>query len=85
MLPDLRTIVLILVITTFISAMALFLFYRLLKEIDGLQYAAIGGATQAVGSLALLLRDSIDPVLSIMVSNSCFFCHFFFTIRRSGS
>lgn len=78
MLPDLRTIVLILVITTFISAMALFLFYRLLKEIDGLQYAAIGGATQALGSLALLLRDSIDPVLSIMVTNSCYFLSFLF-------
>lgn len=78
MLPDLRTIVLILVVTTFIAAIALFLFYRLIKGINGLQYAALGGGAQALGSLALLLRDSIDPMLSIMVSNSCFFLSFLF-------
>ncbi len=78
MLPDLRTIVLILVVTTFIAAIALFLFYRLIKEINGLQYAALGGGAQAAGSLALLLRDSIDPMLSIMVSNTCFFLSFLF-------
>ena len=65
MLPDLRTIVLILVVTTFIAAIALFLFYRLIKEINGLQYAAIGGGCQALGSVFLLLRDSIDPMVSL--------------------
>jgi len=31
-----------------------------------------------LGSVFLLLRDSIDPMLSIMVSNTCFFLSFIF-------
>tara|TARA_R110000787_G_scaffold215525_1_gene324614 strand:- start:6591 stop:7958 length:1368 start_codon:yes stop_codon:yes gene_type:complete len=76
--PDLRTIVLVLVVTNCIAAIALFLFYRLIKEINGLQYAALGGGSQALGSVFLLLRDSIDPMLSIMVSNTFFFLSFLF-------
>jgi hypothetical protein len=64
--PDLRTIVLVLVITTCIAAIALFLFYRLIKEINGMQYAAIGGGCQALGSVFLLLRDSIEPMVSVI-------------------
>lgn len=83
LLPDLRTIILVLVITSFISAIALFLFYRLLKDVKGLQYAAVGAGFQAVASFFLLLRESIDVTLSIMVTNISYFLAFVFYYQAS--
>nr|WP_320165866.1 HAMP domain-containing sensor histidine kinase [uncultured Methylophaga sp.] len=83
MLPDLRTIVLILAITTIVSAIALFLFYRLLKEVQGLKYAAMGAGFQAVASLFLVSRASIDHTLSIMVSNIGYFLSILFYYQAS--
>ncbi len=83
MLPDLRTIVLVLVITTSISAITLFLFYRLLKDVEGLKYAAIGAGFQAIASYFLLLRDSMDVTLSIMVTNVSYFLALLFYYQAS--
>lgn len=78
MLPDIRTLALLLAVTSFVSALALYLFYRLLPEVPGLKQAAMAGASQAIGSVFLLIRDFIDPMLSIMVSNGGYFIAYAF-------
>ncbi|THF70413.1 MAG: HAMP domain-containing histidine kinase [Methylophaga nitratireducenticrescens] len=72
-LADLRTLVLLLAVTSFVSAIALYLFYRLLPEVPGLKQAAIAGACQSIASIFLVSRDFIDPMLSILVSNAAYF------------
>lgn len=83
MLPDLRTTILILAITAIVSAIILFLFYRLLKEVEGLKYAAMGAGFQAIASIFLVMRDSIDHTLSIMVSNIAYFLSMLFYYQAS--
>ncbi|WP_299199338.1 HAMP domain-containing sensor histidine kinase [uncultured Amphritea sp.] len=78
MIFDIRTLVVLFTIVTLVSAVALFLFYRLLSETPGLKYAAMGASCQAMGSIFLIVRDSIDPMLSIMVSNGGYFFSYAF-------
>jgi len=72
-LLDFRTILLILVLTSIVSAVALYLFYRLLSEVPGLKQAATAAILQAIGVVFMLSRDFIAPMLSIMVSNGAYF------------
>lgn len=78
MLPDIRTLAMLLAVTSLVSALTLYLFYRLLPEVPGLKQAAIAGICQAIGSTFLFIRDFIDPMLSIMVSNGAYFVAYTF-------
>lgn len=44
-----------------------------MPEVPGLKQAAIAGISQAIASIFLIIRDFIDPMLSIMVSNAAYF------------
>ncbi|MBU2040263.1 MAG: HAMP domain-containing histidine kinase [Gammaproteobacteria bacterium] len=69
MLFDIRTLVAVMAITTLVSAITLFLFWRLLPEERGLRPAVFGAACQSLATILILLRGQIADVLSIFVSN----------------
>lgn len=75
---DLRTLVALLAITTLISSLSLYLFYRLLPEVPGLKQAAIASGCQAFASLLTLEREAVGAPLSILLSNGGYFLSFAF-------
>ncbi|BES70059.1 HAMP domain-containing sensor histidine kinase [Marinobacter nanhaiticus D15-8W] len=75
---DFRTLVAILAITTFVAAMSMYFFYRLLPEVAGLKQAAIAGGWQVVASLFLLGREQVGVLVSILFTNIGYFLAFAF-------
>lgn len=69
---DFNTILLMMAVISCLSAIALYLLYRLLPETPGLKHAAIAGACQAVTPVVLLARGIIDPMISILLSNAAY-------------
>lgn len=75
---DIRTLALLLAIVSSVTAVALYLFYRLLPRTPGLKQAAIGAACEAVASILMIARDFIPPVVSIVSANGLYFFAFAF-------
>jgi hypothetical protein len=69
MLFDIRTLVAIMAITTLASAVALFLFWRLVPEERGLRPATLGAASQSLATVLILMRGQIADELSIFAAN----------------
>ncbi len=69
MLFDIRTLVAIMAITTLASAVALFLFWRLVPEERGLRPATLGAASQSLATVLIVMRGQIADELSIFAAN----------------
>ncbi|MGG2399674.1 sensor histidine kinase [Pseudomonas sp. SH1-B] len=69
---DFNTILLMMTVTSCVSAVALYLLYWLLPGVPGLKQAVIAGASQAVTPMLLLARGIIDPMISILLSNAVY-------------
>jgi len=69
---DIRTLALLLAVVTFVTAIALYLFYRLLPETPGLKQAAIGAGCQSLGSILSIARDFIPLEVAIVSSNGLY-------------
>ena len=69
---DIRTLALLLAVVTLVTAIVLYLFYRLLPETPGLKQAATGIACQSAGSILSIAREFIPPEIAITGSNGLY-------------
>ncbi len=69
MLFDIRTLIAVMAITTFVSTVTLFLFWRLLPEERGLRPAILGSACQLLGTILIFFRGQIADIFSIFTAN----------------
>jgi signal transduction histidine kinase len=82
---DLRTLALLLAVVTLVTAVILYLFYRLLPETPGLKQAAIGAGCQSLASLLMIVREFLPPVLAVPASNGLYFLSFAFFYQAARS
>jgi len=76
---DIKTLVMVLIVISFISAFALFFFYRILKQVNGLKHAAIGGGFQALASTCcIFILDTNNLTLAILMTDTSYFLSFVF-------
>lgn len=80
---DIRTLAILLALMSMAAAVALYLFYRLLPQGPGLKNAAIGAACQSVGSILLISRDFVPPVISIVGANGLYFLSYAFLYQTT--
>lgn len=80
---DIRTLAILMAITSLAGAVALYLFYRLLPKEPGLRNASIGAAFQSAASILLISRDFIPPVISIVGGNLFYFLAYAFLYQTT--
>jgi signal transduction histidine kinase len=79
MILDIKTLVMVLIVISFISAFALFFFSRILDQVNGLKLAAVGGGFQVLAScFCYFILDTNNLTFAIMLTDVSYYLSFVF-------